>query len=180
MHAYDLKKLRRRDPGATGRARVSRSRFLDGKAINAPADVLLITDGEGAVGPCGHHGGLAHRGERGDHGPCSWNPPYFSPDGDPRAARARLGLARPMPASALSGGVDPSQQGPRHRARDRIAEARWPEAPPAPSRVTPIRGRTCRGVPPWRLRAKQLTRLLGAELPAGAHRGDACGPCRCR
>src|SRR6184192_1798774 len=57
MHAYDLKKLR-----GDIRVRLARSAepvtLLDGNTVSAAADVLLITDGDGAVGLAGIMGGL--------------------------------------------------------------------------------------------------------------------------
>jgi len=89
MHAYDLKKLR-------GGIRVRLARagepvtLLDGKTISAGADVVLITDGEGAVGLAGIMGGLrtAVSAETTD---VFLESAYFSPDAVLGRAR-RLGL----------------------------------------------------------------------------------------
>jgi phenylalanyl-tRNA synthetase beta chain len=160
MHAYDLKKLR-------GEIRVRLARvaepvtLLDGKAINAPADVLLITDGEGAVGLAGIMGGLrtAVSEETTD---VFLESAYFSPDAILGRAR-RLGLQTDA-SQRFERGVDPTQQG---RAIER-----------AITLLTPVAGGTAGPVEvtqsaahlPRRsavvLRAKQLTRLLGVELPA--------------
>jgi phenylalanyl-tRNA synthetase beta chain len=160
MHAYDLKKLR-------GEIRVRLARvaepvtLLDGKTINAPADVLLITDGEGAVGLAGIMGGLrtAVSEETTD---VFLESAYFSPDAILGRAR-RLGLQTDA-SQRFERGVDPTQQG---RAIER-----------AIALLTPVAGGTAGPVEvtqsaahlPRRsavaLRAKQLTRLLGAELPA--------------
>jgi phenylalanyl-tRNA synthetase beta chain len=160
MHAYDLKKLK-------GEIRVRLARaaepvtLLDGKAINAPADVLLITDDEGAVGLAGIMGGLrtAVSDETTD---VFLESAYFSPDAILGRAR-RLGLQTDA-SQRFERGVDPSQQG---RAIER-----------AISLLSPVAGGTAGPVEvtqsaphlPRRsavaLRAKQVTRLLGAELPA--------------
>jgi len=130
MHAYDLKKLR-------GEIRVRLARaaepvtLLDGKAINVPADVLLITDGEGAVGLAGIMGGLrtAVSEETTD---VFLESAYFSPDAILGRAR-RLGLQTDA-SQRFERGVDSDPARPRHRARDRIAEPDHRAAPPAPSR----------------------------------------------
>ena len=160
MHAYDLKKLR-------GGIRVRRAHaaelvtLLDGQAINAPADVLLITDDEGAVGLAGIMGGLrtAVSAETTD---VFLESAYFSPDAVLGRAR-RLGLQTDA-SQRFERGVDPTQQG---RAIER-----------AIALLTPMAGGTAGAVEvtqsaahlPQRsavaLRAKQLTRVLGVELSA--------------
>jgi phenylalanyl-tRNA synthetase beta chain len=160
MHAYDLKKLR-------GGIRVRLARagepvtLLDGKAIGAPADVLLITDDEGAVGLAGIMGGL-RTAVSAETTEVLLESAYFSPDAILGRAR-RLGLQTDA-SQRFERGVDPTQQG---RAIER-----------AIALLTPIAGGTAGPVEvtqsaahlPQRsavsLRAKQLTRLLGVELSA--------------
>jgi len=160
MHAYDLKKLR-------GEIRVRLARvaepvtLLDGKAINAPADVLLITDGEGAVGLAGIMGGLrtAVTAETTD---VFLESAYFSPDAILGRAR-RLGLQTDA-SQRFERGVDPTQQG---RAIERAIALL---SPVAGGTAGPVEVTQSAAHLPRRsavaLRAKQLTRLLGAELPA--------------
>jgi len=160
MHAYDLKKLK-------GEIRVRLARaaepvtLLDGKAINAPTDVLLITDGEGAVGLAGIMGGLrtAVTAETTD---VFLESAYFSPDAILGRAR-RLGLQTDA-SQRFERGVDPTQQG---RAIERAIALL---SPVAGGTAGPVEVTQSAAHLPRRsavaLRAKQLTRLLGAELPA--------------
>ena len=160
MHAYDLKKLR-------GGIRVRQARagepvtLLDGKAISAQADVLLITDHEGAVGLAGIMGGLrtAVSAETTD---VFLESAYFSPDAVLGRAR-RLGLQTDA-SQRFERGVDPSQQS---RAIERAIALLTPMAggSAGPVEVTQSAANLPQrsAVP---LRAKQLTRLLGVELPA--------------
>jgi phenylalanyl-tRNA synthetase beta chain len=160
MHAYDLKKLR-------GGIRVRLARagepvtLLDGKAISAHADVLLITDSEGAVGLAGIMGGLrtAVGAETTD---VFLESAYFSPDAVLGRAR-RLGLQTDA-GQRFERGVDPTQQS---RAIERAIALL---APMAGGSAGPIEVTQSAAHLPQRsavpLRAKQLTRLLGVELPA--------------
>ena len=160
MHAYDLKKLR-----GDIRVRLARAAepvtLLDGNTVSAPAEVLLITDGEGAVGLAGIMGGLrtAVSEETTD---VFLESAYFAPDALLGRAR-RLGLQTDA-SQRFERGVDPTQQG---RAIER-----------AIALLTPVAGGTAGPVevtqsvphlpqrPAVPLRAQQLTRLLGVELPA--------------
>ncbi|HEY4746606.1 MAG TPA: phenylalanine--tRNA ligase subunit beta, partial [Steroidobacteraceae bacterium] len=160
MHAYDLKKLK----GAI-RVRLARAgepvTLLDGKSIEAPGDVLLITDGEGAVGLAGIMGGLrtAASAETTD---VFLESAYFSPDAILGRAR-RLGLQTDA-SQRFERGVDPTQQS---RAIERAIALLTPMAggSAGPVEVTqsaahlPQRSAVA-------LRAKQLSRLLGVELSA--------------
>ena len=160
MHAYDLKKLR-------GGIRVRLARagepvtLLDGKAISAQSDVLLITDHEGAVGLAGIMGGLrtAVSAETTD---VFLESAYFSPDAVLGRAR-RLGLQTDA-SQRFERGVDPTQQS---RAIERAIALLTPMAggSAGPVEVTQSAAHLPQrsAVP---LRAKQLTRLLGVELPA--------------
>jgi phenylalanyl-tRNA synthetase beta chain len=160
MHAYDMKKLR-------GGIRVRLARagepvtLLDGKSISAQADVLLITDHEGAVGLAGIMGGLrtAVSAETTD---VFLESAYFSPDAVLGRAR-RLGLQTDA-SQRFERGVDPTQQS---RAIERAIALLTPMAggSAGPVEVTQSAAHLPQrsAVP---LRAKQLARLLGAELPA--------------
>ena len=160
MHAYDLKKLR-------GGIRVRLARagepvtLLDGKAISAQPDVLLITDHQGAVGLAGIMGGLrtAVGAETTD---VFLESAYFSPDAVLGRAR-RLGLQTDA-SQRFERGVDPTQQS---RAIERAIALLTPMAggSAGPVEVTQSAAHLPQrsGVP---LRAKQLTRLLGVERPA--------------
>src|SRR6202140_2450813 len=135
--------------------------LLDGKAISAQADVLLITDHEGAVGLAGIMGGLrtAVSAETTD---VFLESAYFSPDAVLGRAR-RLGLQTDA-SRRFERGCAPTQQ---RRAIERAIALLTPMAggSAGPVEVTqsaaPLPQRAA--VP---LRAKQLTRLLGVELPA--------------
>jgi phenylalanyl-tRNA synthetase beta chain len=160
MHAYDLKKLR-------GGIRVRLAQagepvtLLDGKAISAGADVLLITDDEGAVGLAGIMGGL-RTAVSADTTEVFLESAYFSPDAVLGRAR-RLGLQTDA-SQRFERGVDPTQQS---RAIERAIALLTPMAGgiAGPVEVTqsaahlPQRSAVA-------LRARQLMRLLGVELPA--------------
>ena len=160
MHAYDLKKLR-------GGIRVRLARagepvtLLDGNTVSAQTDVLLITDHEGAVGLAGIMGGLrtAVSAETTD---VFLESAYFSPDAVLGRAR-RLGLQTDA-SQRFERGVDPTQQS---RAIERAIALLTPMAggSAGPVEVTQSAAHLPQrsAVP---LRAKQLTRLLGVELPA--------------
>jgi phenylalanyl-tRNA synthetase beta chain len=160
LHAYDLKKLR-------GGIRVRLARagepvtLLDGKAIGAGVDVLLITDEEGAVGLAGIMGGLrtAVSAETTD---VFLESAYFSPDAVLGRAR-RLGLQTDA-SQRFERGVDPTQQG---RAIERAIALL---SAMAGGIAGPVEVTQSAAHLPQRsavaLRAKQLTRLLGVELPA--------------
>src|SRR3984893_2963636 len=160
MHAYDLKKLR-------GGIRVRLARagepvtLLDGKAISAQADVLLITDSEGAVGLAGIMGGL-RTAVSAETTEVFLESAYFSPDAVLGRAR-RLGLQTDA-SQRFERGVDPTQQS---RAIERAIALLTPMAggSTGPVEVTQSAAHLPQrsAVP---LRAKQLTRLLGVELPA--------------
>jgi phenylalanyl-tRNA synthetase beta chain len=162
MHAYDLKKLR-------GGIRVRLARagepvtLLDGRSISAHPDVLLITDQDGAVGLAGIMGGLrtAVSAETAD---VFLESAYFSPDAVLGRAR-RLGLQTDA-SQRFERGVDPTQQS---RAIERAIALLTPMAggSAGPVEVTQSAAHLPQrsAVP---LRAKQLTRLLGVELPAGS------------
>lgn len=160
MHAYDLAKLR-----AGIRVRLARAgeelTLLDGKTVSADPDMLLITDGEGPVGLAGIMGGLrtAVQPETTD---VFFESAYFAPEAVQGRGR-RLGLLTDA-SQRFERGVDPTQQA-RAIAR-------------AMALLEPIAGGTAAGIvvtenarhlpkrPAVRLRAAQLKRLLGVDLPA--------------
>jgi phenylalanyl-tRNA synthetase beta chain len=160
MHAYDLKKLR-------GGIRVRLAHpaepvtLLDGKTIGTQVDVLLITDSESAVGLAGIMGGL-RTAVSADTTDVFLESAYFSPDAVLGRAR-RLGLQTDA-SQRFERGVDPTQQS---RAIERAIALLTPMAggSAGPVEVTQSAAHLPQrsAVP---LRAKQLTRLLGVELPA--------------
>ncbi|TLY86317.1 MAG: phenylalanine--tRNA ligase subunit beta [Gammaproteobacteria bacterium] len=160
MHAYDLKKLR-----GDIRVRLARSAepvtLLDGNTVSAAADVLLITDGDGAVGLAGIMGGLRTAVSE-ETTEVFLESAYFAPDGILGRAR-RLGLQTDA-SQRFERGVDPTQQS---RAIERALALLTPVAggTAGPVEVTQSAPHLPRR-PAVPLRAKQLTRLLGVELPA--------------
>jgi len=160
MHAYDLKKLR-----GDIRVRLARAAepvtLLDGNTVSAPAEVLLITDGEGAVGLAGIMGGLRTAVSEATTD-VFLESAYFAPDALLGRAR-RLGLQTDA-SQRFERGVDPTQQS---RAIERALALLTPVAggTAGPVEVTQSAPHLPRR-PAVPLRAKQLTRLLGVELPA--------------
>ncbi|HVH84014.1 MAG TPA: phenylalanine--tRNA ligase subunit beta, partial [Steroidobacteraceae bacterium] len=160
MHAYDLAKLKE---GI--RVRLARAgeevTLLDGKTVKADPDMLLITDAEGPVGLAGIMGGqrTAVQPETTD---VFFESAYFSPAAVQGRGR-RLGLLTDA-SQRFERGVDPTQQA---RAVER-----------ALALLKPIAGGMAAGIvvtenakhlpkrSAVRLRAAQLARLLGLELPA--------------
>jgi phenylalanyl-tRNA synthetase beta chain len=160
MHAYDLAKL---SQGI--RVRFARAgeevTLLDGKTVRADPDMLLITDAEGPVGLAGIMGGqrTAVQPETRD---VFFESAYFDP-GTVQGRGRRLGLLTDA-SQRFERGVDPTQQ---ERAIAR-----------AIALLTPIAGGRAAGIAVTesakhlpkhaavRLRASQLERLLGLELPA--------------
>ena len=160
MHAYDLKKLR-----GDIRVRLARAAepvtLLDGTTVSAPAEALLITDGEGAVGLAGIMGGLRTAVSE-ETTEVFLESAYFAPDAVLGRAR-RLGLQTDA-SQRFERGVDPTQQG---RAIERAIALLTPIAGGAagPIDVTQSAPHLPQR-PAVPLREEQLTRLLGVELPA--------------
>jgi phenylalanyl-tRNA synthetase beta chain len=159
MHAYDLGKL------ASGiRVRLAHAgeplALLDGKAVAADTDVLLITDAEGPVGLAGIMGGL-----RTAVTPATTDvfleSAYFAPEAVLGRAR-RFGLVTDA-SQRFERGVDPTQQG---RAIERALNLLQGVAGGAAGPVDVMESTA--QLPerkPVALRARQLTRLLGVEVP---------------
>jgi phenylalanyl-tRNA synthetase beta chain len=159
MHAYDLSKLQ-----AGIRVRLAHPResltLLDGKAITADADVLLITDAHGPVGLAGIMGGLrtAVTPETTD---VFLESAFFAPEAVLGRAR-RYGLVTDA-SQRFERGVDPTQQA---RAIERAlgllqgiaGGAAGPVAVTQSATDLPLRV-------PVKLRDKQLARLLGVDVP---------------
>jgi phenylalanyl-tRNA synthetase beta chain len=160
MHAYDLGKLKGGIVVRLARAAEPLT-LLDGKSIAAAADMLLITDEAGPVGLGGIMGGLrtAVSPETTD---VYFESAWFSPAGVLGRAR-RVGLQTDA-SQRFERGVDPSQQ---ERA---IARAVALLRPIAGGAAGPIEVTEDRDHLPARaaveLRARQLARLLGTEIPA--------------
>jgi phenylalanyl-tRNA synthetase beta chain len=160
MHAYDLAKLR----GAI-RVRLAHAgepvTLLDGKAITAEADVLLISDEQGPVGLGGIMGG-ARTAVTTETTEVFFEAAYFSPDAVLGRAR-RYGLVTDA-GQRFERGVDPTQQ---ERALARAIALLSPIAGggAGPVDITQSIAHLPRRSPVL-LRVRQLTRLLGVALPA--------------
>jgi phenylalanyl-tRNA synthetase beta chain len=158
MHAYDLAKL-------TGEIRVRHAKqgekitLLDGRTVEAQADVLFITDGKGPVGVAGIMGGegTSVRMETTD---VFFEVAYFAPDAI-RGRGRRWGLVTDA-SQRYERGVDPALQ---ERAIERATALLLQIAGGQPGPVTvtqapehlPTR-------PAVKLRKSQLERLLGATI----------------
>ena len=159
MHAYDLAKLH---GGITVRlARAGEAlTLLDGRTINAEADVLLIADGQGPVGLAGIMGGERTAVSAGT-ADVFFESAFFAPQAVLGRAR-RFGLTTDA-SQRFERGVDPTQQA---RAIERALALLLPIAggPAGPVVVTesalhlPQRA-------PVPLRRTQLERLLGVTVP---------------
>ena len=160
MHAYDLAML-------TGgiRVRMAQSgealRLLDGKDLRLEPDMLLITDEAGPIGLAGIMGGerSAVQPETRD---VFLESAFFSPAAILGRAR-RLGLLTDA-SQRFERGVDPSGQA---RALERALSLLLPitRSSAGPIEVVSAEDQLPRR-PAVRLRASQLRRLLGVELPA--------------
>ena len=160
MHAYDLAML-------TGgiRVRMAQSgealRLLDGKDLRLEPDMLLITDEAGPIGLAGIMGGerSAVQPETRD---VFLESAFFSPAAILGRAR-RLGLLTDA-SQRFERGVDPSGQA---RALERALSLLLPitRSSAGPIEVVSADDQLPRR-PAVRLRASQLRRLLGVELPA--------------
>ena len=159
MHAYDLGKLKE---GITVRlARAGEAlTLLDGKAVSADMDVLLITDGDGPVGLAGIMGG-----ERTAVTPATtdvfFESAYFAPAALLGRAR-RVGLTTDA-SQRFERGVDPTAQA---RAIERALALLTPitGGTAGPIEVTEATAHLPRRAPVT-LRARQLQRLLGVAVP---------------
>ena len=159
MHAYDLAKLR-------GGIRVRMAHpgealtLLDGKVVEAEADMLLITDAEEPVGLGGIMGG-ARTAVSSETTDVFFESAYFSPQGVLGRGR-RLGLATDA-SQRFERGVDPTQQ---VRAIERAIALLTPIAGGAPGPIDVVE--SAAHMPkhsPIALRAARLERLLGVEVP---------------
>jgi phenylalanyl-tRNA synthetase beta chain len=160
MHAYDLARLRGDIEVRMARAGES-IRLLDGRSVELAPDMLVIADGEGAVGIAGIMGGERSAVSAGTVD-VFLESAYFSPDavaGRPR----RLGVATDA-AQRFERGVDPSLQ---ERAMERATELLYAIAGGSPGAA--ILTQSSEYLPrrlPVRLRRSQVARLLGAPLDA--------------
>jgi phenylalanyl-tRNA synthetase beta chain len=160
MHAYDLAKLR-------GEIRVRLAKagevvtLLDGRTIQAQADVLLIADREGPVGLAGIMGGerTAVTPETTD---VFFEAAYFAPDGIVGRAR-RWGLQTDA-SQRFERGVDPTrQERAAQRACALLTSIAGGDAGPVMIEEAPLH-RPER--PTITLRRSQLERLLGVRFKA--------------
>jgi len=159
MHAYDLDKLKEAITVRHARSGEALT-LLDGKAVNADVDVLLITDGDGPVGLAGIMGG-----ERTAVTPVTtdvfFESAYFAPAALLGRAR-RLGLTTDA-SQRFERGVDPTAQA---RAIERALALLTPitGGTTSPIEITEATAHVPRRTP-VALRAKQLQRLLGVAVP---------------
>jgi phenylalanyl-tRNA synthetase beta chain len=155
MHAYDLGKLR--GGIAVRHARAGETlTLLDGRAVSAQSDVLLITDAEGPVGLAGIMGGL-RTAVSADTTDVFFESAFFSPDAVLGRAR-RFGLVTDA-SQRFERGVDPTQQ---RRAVERALELLLPVTGGAPGALELTQ--SAAHLPPRpavTLRKRQLARLLG-------------------
>jgi phenylalanyl-tRNA synthetase beta chain len=159
MHAYDLAKLH---DGIIVRfaAEAEPLTLLDGRAIRATPDMLLITDTEGPVGLGGIMGG-ARTAVSAETTEVFLESAYFTPDAILGCARAH-GLQTDA-SQRFERGVDPTQQVRAiERALSLLSQV-------AGGRAGPIEVTESKSHLPRRstvgLRAAQLSRLLGIPLP---------------
>jgi len=160
MHAYDLAKLKQGIRVRFARAGEEVT-LLDGKRVLADPDMLLIADAEGPVGLAGIMGGLrtAVQPETTD---VFFESAYFDP-GTVQGRGRRLGLLTDA-SQRFERGVDPTQQA-RAIARA-IGLLRAIAGGTAAGIVVTENARYLPKRTAVRLRAAQLSRLLGLELPA--------------
>ncbi|MGH8275996.1 MAG: phenylalanine--tRNA ligase subunit beta, partial [Steroidobacteraceae bacterium] len=160
MHAYDLAKLK---DGIRVRLalRGESLTLLDGKTVTVGTDVLLITDGAGAVGLAGIMGGQ-RTAVSADTRDVFLESAYFAP-GTLLGRARRLGLLTDA-SQRFERGVDPTGQA---RAIERAIALLAPITGGTAGRidVTEDAGHLPKRAP-VRLRARQLARLLGVEVPA--------------
>ncbi|HUA90044.1 MAG TPA: phenylalanine--tRNA ligase subunit beta, partial [Steroidobacteraceae bacterium] len=159
MHAYDLSKVQGGIVVRHGRTGESLT-LLDGRTLAVEPDMLLITDEQGPVGLAGIMGG-----ERTATGPGTCDIYFEAAFFNPAAVLGRghrMGLVTEA-GQRFERGVDPQGQG---RATERAVTLLKTVTGGSPGAVTitespahlPRRA-------PVRLRAAQLQRLLGVELP---------------
>ncbi len=160
MHAYDLRKL---EGGIAVRLANEGEplMLLDGRCVNAGADMLLITDAAGAVGLAGIMGG-ARTAVSPETTEVFFESAYFTPEAVLGRAR-RLGLITDA-GQRFERGVDPTQQS---RAIERALSLLLPTTggTAGPTEVTESQPHLPTRAPVI-LRVRQLARLLGVALPA--------------
>lgn len=161
MHAYDLAQLRDGIEVRRARAREPVA-LLDGRAVEADPEVLVIADGSGAIGLAGIMGGAGTAVGEGTQDlflECAW----FAPDAIAGRAR-RFGLHTDA-SVRFERGVDPSlQQAAIERATQLILDIAGGEAGPlidaGDAAALPVRQ-------PVHLRRQRLARVLGLAIPDG-------------
>ncbi len=158
LHAYDVARLR-------GEIRVRMAsagesvQLLDGRQATLDPDVLVIADGEGAVGVAGIMGGERSAVTAGTVD-VFLEAAYFSPDAV--AGRARRLGAQTDASQRFERGVDPGHQ---ERAMERATELICAIAGGSPGAVAVAQA--AEYLPrrlPVRLRRSQVARLLGAPV----------------
>ncbi len=158
LHAYDVARLR-------GEIRVRMAKagepvtLLDGRRVTLDPDVLVIADGEGAVGIAGIMGGERTAVSAGTVD-VFLEGAYFSPDAV--AGRARRLVSQTDASQRFERGVDPGHQ---ERAMERATELIYAIAGGSPGAVAVTQaGEYLPRRLPVRLRRSQVARLLGAPV----------------
>ena len=158
LHAYDIAKLR-----GDIRVRLAAAgepvRLLDGRRVELAPDMLVIADGEGAVGVAGVMGGERTSVTAGTMD-VFLEVAYFAPEAIAGRAR-RLGLTTDA-SQRFERGVDPSGQ---ERAMERATELIYAIAGGSPGALSVAR--VDEYLPrrlPVRLRRAQIARVLGAPV----------------
>ncbi len=158
LHAYDIARLRG-DIHVRMAAAGETLQLLDGRRVALDPDVLVIADGEGAVGVAGIMGG-ERTAVSGGAVDVFLEVAYFSPDAI--AGRARRLGAQTDASQRFERGVDPGHQ---ERALERATELIYAIAGGSPGAV--VVTQAAEYLPrrlPVRLRRSQLARLLGAPV----------------
>jgi phenylalanyl-tRNA synthetase beta chain len=158
LHAYDIARLRG-DVHVRMAAAGETLQLLDGRRVALDPDVLVIADGEGAVGVAGIMGG-ERTAVSGGTVDVFLEVAYFSPDAI--AGRARRLGAQTDASQRFERGVDPGHQ---ERALERATELIYAIAGGSPGAV--VVSEAAEYLPrrlPVRLRRSQIARLLGAPV----------------
>jgi phenylalanyl-tRNA synthetase beta chain len=160
LHAYDLNKLKDKIRVRLARAGETLT-LLDGRSVTLEPDMLVITDGEGPAGLAGIMGGL-RTSVTAETRDIYFEGAYFAPEAVQGRGR-RLGLLTDA-SQRFERGVDPLHQ-PRAIERAVALLHSIAGGVPAQVEVTEDKAHLPKR-PAVTLRASQLKRLLGLEVPA--------------
>jgi phenylalanyl-tRNA synthetase beta chain len=158
LHAYDIARLRG-DIHVRMAANAEAVQLLDGRRVELAPDVLVIADGEGAVGVAGIMGGERTSVSAGTVD-VFLEVAYFAPEAI--AGRARRLGSQTDASQRFERGVDPSGQ---ERAIERATELIYAIAGGSPGAVDVVR--VDEYLPrrlPVRLRRAQIARVLGSPV----------------